>query len=185
MRESDTMACLAGHNATKWPANKLPIVDQDVIISQYSSREKKHLLSAKSKARGEIGTSSINVSVGDLVFLKGYKSKLLAREKYLVVDVGPSMCQLYQVTVPLQRVRCALRWMLSCISLPHKFRSDPQRSWHWPASRDRLWFRLWWIHQSREYGYPCQPTNRQSCSRYSCSYHWHHWHLIGQSTTAA
>ena len=66
---------------------QLPIVDRQLILSQNFSRQQNHTSSAKSKARGHTNQPSAAVSVGDLVFLKGDRDKLKAREKYLVVNI--------------------------------------------------------------------------------------------------
>ena len=66
---------------------QLPIVDRQLILNQNYSRQQNHTPSAKSKARGRTNIPSAVVSVGDLVFLKGDRDKLKAREKYLVVGI--------------------------------------------------------------------------------------------------
>ena len=74
---------------------QLSLVDRDIILKQHESRKENHSPSSKSKARGKTGTPSTTVPIGTLVFLKGDKNKLQAREKYLIVDVGPNMvCRL-------------------------------------------------------------------------------------------
>ena len=62
---------------------QLPIVDRQLILSQNYSRQQNHAPSAKSKARGRTNLPTAAVSVGDLVFLKGDRDKLKARESTL------------------------------------------------------------------------------------------------------
>ena len=78
---------------------QLPIVDRQLILSQNYSRQQNHAPSAKSKARGRTNLPSAVVSVGDLVFLKGDRDKLKAREKYLVVSIREDLsCELRKFT---------------------------------------------------------------------------------------
>ena len=78
---------------------QLPIVDHQLILSQNFSRKLNHLPSAKSKARGRSTPSTAAISVGDLVFLKGDKDKLKARDKYLVTAINENLtCQLRKFT---------------------------------------------------------------------------------------
>ena len=63
---------------------QLPIVDRQLILSQNYSRQQNHAPSAQSKTRGRTNLSSAVVSVGNLLFLKGDRDKLKAREKYPV-----------------------------------------------------------------------------------------------------
>ena len=78
---------------------QLPIVDRQLILSQNYSRQQNHASSSKSKAGGRTNRPSAAVSVGDLVFLKGDRDKLKAREKYLVVCVREDLyCELRKFT---------------------------------------------------------------------------------------
>ena len=78
---------------------QLPIVDRQLVISQNFSRQQSHTPSAKSKARRRTNLPTAAVSVGDLVFLKGDRDKLKAREKYLVVNIHEDLsCELRKFT---------------------------------------------------------------------------------------
>ena len=78
---------------------QLPIVDRQLILSQNYSCQQNHASSAKSKARGCTNLPSASISVGDLVFLKGDKDKLKAREKYLVISIREDLsCELRKFT---------------------------------------------------------------------------------------
>ena len=70
---------------------QLPLFDRELILNQNISRKKNHLPSARSKATGSTDISTAIVSVGDLVFLKGDKDKLKAREKYLVTSIDTNL----------------------------------------------------------------------------------------------
>ena len=74
---------------------QLPIVDRQLIISQNFSRQQNHTPSAKSKARGRTNLPTAAV----LVFLKCDRDKLIAREKYLVVNIREDLsCELRKFT---------------------------------------------------------------------------------------
>ncbi|CAH3041846.1 unnamed protein product [Porites lobata] len=78
---------------------QLPIVDRQIILSQNFSRQQNHMPSAKSKAHGFTKASIPTVLVGDLVFIKGDKDKLKARDKYLVIGIDKDLfCQLRKFT---------------------------------------------------------------------------------------
>ena len=73
---------------------QLPIDDR-LILNQSEARKNNHGPSASSKLFGRRDTPTVPVSVGDLVFLKGDKSKLRARERYLVIEIDSAqMCPL-------------------------------------------------------------------------------------------
>ena len=97
---------------------QLPLVDRELILNQNISRKKNHLPSAKSKATGSTDISTAIVSVGDLVFLKGDKDKLKAREKYLVtsIDTG-KMCHLRKFTSSQFRSKVYVVPMAECYPL--------------------------------------------------------------------
>ena len=94
---------------------QLPIVDRQLILSQHYSRLQNHPSSAKSKARGRTNQPSAAVSVGDLVFLKGDRDKLKAREKYLVVNISEDLsCELRKFTTSQFRSKLYLVPMSEC-----------------------------------------------------------------------
>ena len=94
---------------------QLPIVDRHLILSQNYSRQQNHAPSAKSKARGRTNRPSAAVSVGDLLFLKGDRDKLKAREKYLVVCVREDLyCELRKFTTSQFRSKLYLVPMSEC-----------------------------------------------------------------------
>ena len=94
---------------------QLPIVDRHLILSQNYSRQRNHASSSKSKAGGRTNRPSAAVSVGDLVFLKGDRDKLKAREKYLVVCVREDLyCELRKFTTSQFRSKLYVVPMSEC-----------------------------------------------------------------------
>ena len=98
---------------------QLPIVDRQLILSQNYSRQQNHAPSAKSKARGRTNLPTAAVSVGDLVFLKGDRDKLKAREKYLVVGVREDLsCALRKFSTSQFRSKLYVVPMSECYPVP-------------------------------------------------------------------
>ena len=77
--------------------SQLPFNDETLRSSQSSSRERNHISSAKSKARGK-GPNSPLISTGDLVYLVSERSKNQARDKYLVINIAGEHCTLRKFT---------------------------------------------------------------------------------------
>ena len=73
---------------------QLPIADRDLIIHQYSTRDKNHPHSQKAKAHGKPPRPTAEVKVGTLVFVHTDRSKLHARQRYLVTQVSGNMVKL-------------------------------------------------------------------------------------------
>ena len=120
---------------------QLPIVDRQLILSQHSSRQQNHTPSAKSKARGRTNLPSAVVSVGDLVFLKGDRDKLKAREKYLVVSVREDIsCELRKFTSSHFRSKVYLVPMSECYPVASTVLAQspqgPIRGIHKPSAFD-------------------------------------------------
>ena len=78
--------------------DQLPVDDRQVICCQFQSRKSNHLPSARSKASRHTPALTPDLQVGTLVYLKSDKDKCHAREKYMVVSVADSMCQLRKFT---------------------------------------------------------------------------------------
>ena len=70
----------------------LNLVDKDLASDQLNLRKKNHPLSEKCKVKN--GKPAIKTSVwpGALVFLKRDKSKLHARETYIVIKIEEEFC---------------------------------------------------------------------------------------------
>ena len=120
---------------------QLPIVDRQLILSQNYSRQQNHSPSAKSKARGRTKPPSAVISVGDLVFLKGDRDKLKAREKYLVVNIREDLsCELRKFTSSQFRSKIYLVPMYECYPVaPTVLAQSPQgpiRGLHKPSAFD-------------------------------------------------
>ena len=111
------------------------------ILSQNYSRQPNHTSSAKSKAHGRTNQPSSAVSVGDLVFLKGGRDKLKAREKYLVVNIREDLsCKLRKFTTSQFRSKLYLVPMSECYpAAPTVLAQSPQgpiRGLHKPSPFD-------------------------------------------------
>ena len=120
---------------------QLPIVDRQLILSQNHSRWQNHTASAKSKARGRTNLPSATVSVGDLVFLKGDRDKLKAREKYLVVGVREDLsCELRKFTTSQFQSKLYVVLMSECypvtLTVLAQSPQGPIRGLYKPSSLD-------------------------------------------------
>ena len=120
---------------------QLPTVDRQLILNQNYSRQQNHAPSAKSKARGRTNLPSAVVSVGDLVFLKGDRDKLKAREKYLMVGIREDLsCELRKFTSSQFRSKVYLVPMSECYPVaPTVLAQSPQgpiRGLHKPSPFD-------------------------------------------------
>ena len=72
---------------------KAVLVDDKVLIdNQVQSREANHHHSAKSKARGRPASLIHPISIGSLIYLKSERSKLQARNQYIVSSIGEKSC---------------------------------------------------------------------------------------------
>jgi hypothetical protein len=77
---------------------QLPIHDRDLIQDQHTQRTRNHPHSEASKApRGKL-PSSIQIEVGDLVYLYTDRTKTQARDRYLVVAIEDSWCYIRKFT---------------------------------------------------------------------------------------
>ena len=120
---------------------QLPIVDRQLILSQNYSRQQNRAPSAKSKARGRTNLPTVAVSVDDLVFLKGDRDKLKAREKYLVVGVREDLsCTLRKFSTSQFRSKPYVVPMSECYPVPPTVLAQspqgPIRGLHKPSSFD-------------------------------------------------
>ena len=78
--------------------DQLPFNDREVIEQKYLTRSRNHLPSALSKANGRHACKAADVIVGDLVYLYAERSKLSARDRYLVVSIDGGFCGLRKFT---------------------------------------------------------------------------------------
>ena len=83
-------ACEIWTQKDQMTGKPLPFVDRDVILSQNAARKKNHQPRAKSKASGKLPPPTPPITIGDLIFLKGDKSKTKVCEKYLVIAINNS-----------------------------------------------------------------------------------------------
>ena len=78
---------------------QIPVFDRDIILKQNKSRTENHSHSEKSKLKGEEPfTTTNNISVGDIVYLRSEKSKMKGRDRYLVVATEKPWCHVKKFT---------------------------------------------------------------------------------------
>lgn len=71
---------------------QLPLSDRALILSQHENRIRNHPYSEKSKLKGQKPLSCQELSVGDIVYLVSEKSKLKARDRYLITSIENPWC---------------------------------------------------------------------------------------------
>ena len=121
-------ACELWTQRDQLTGEQLPIVDRQVILNQHRSRLQNHPSSSVSKAGGKPRLPHPTVSVGTLVFLVCDKSKLAAREKYLIVGLTDSnTCQLRKFTSSQFRSKVYTVPISQCFPVsPTMLAQDPQ-----------------------------------------------------------
>jgi len=72
--------------------SQIPLTDLQLIRQQHSSRLSKHPASESSKAPGCSPRAPATVQAGDLVYITSDASKTRARDRYLVVSIDGSWC---------------------------------------------------------------------------------------------
>ncbi len=72
----------------------------DLVLSreQEITRERNHIHSAQSKAKGGLPARDADVTRGDLVFIKSEGSKNKSRDMYIVMDINDRMASLQKLT---------------------------------------------------------------------------------------
>ena len=71
---------------------QIPLQDQDIILRQHAQRLTNHPHSEKSKTPVTKSKLTDRIAVGDLVYLYADRNKTRARDRYLVVEVTGSFC---------------------------------------------------------------------------------------------
>ena len=77
---------------------QLPVDDRQVIIQQYQSRIINHPHSAHSKAPKRISSSSSDLEIGYLVYLRSERDKTKPRCKYMICSIADKHCYLRKFT---------------------------------------------------------------------------------------
>ena len=128
IRRDGLSACELWTQRDQLTGEQLPIVDRQVILNQHRSRLQNHPSSSVSKAGGKPHLPHPTVSVGTLVFLVCDKSKLAAREKYLIVGLTDSnTCQLRKFTSSQFRSKVYTVPISQCFPVsPTMLAQDPQ-----------------------------------------------------------
>ena len=73
---------------------QIPLHDQNLIVQQHEQRIANHRHSEKAKAPVTKNRPAEHITVGDLVSLYSDRNKTRARERYLVVEVTGSFCNI-------------------------------------------------------------------------------------------
>ena len=128
IRRDGLSACELWTQRDQLTGEQLAIVDRQVILNQHRSRLQNHPSSSVSKAGGKPRLPHPTVSVGTLVFLVCDKSKLAAREKYLIVGLTDSnTCQLRKFTSSQFRSKVYSVPISQCFPVsPTMLAQDPQ-----------------------------------------------------------
>ena len=74
--------------------HQIPLHDQSIIVKQHEQRVTNHTHSEKAKAPISSRRPANNITVGDLVYLFSDRNKTRARDRYLVVEVSGSFCNI-------------------------------------------------------------------------------------------
>ena len=82
----------------QFTGQQFPIDDQAIISHQSSARLRNHLPSAISKHHSSRYKAQTGIHVGGLVYLISERSKLQARDKYLVTSISKDSCTLRKFT---------------------------------------------------------------------------------------
>ena len=77
---------------------QLPIKDWQLIVNQHKQREKNHMPSQRSKAPGKVYHPSPEVDVGSLVYVYNDRSKISARQRYIVTNMDGKWITLRKFT---------------------------------------------------------------------------------------
>ena len=78
--------------------HQINVSDKELIDLQHKEREANHLPSAKAKAPLRKPRPKAGIVIGDIVYLYGDRSKLKARERYIVVSVDKGSCMIRKFT---------------------------------------------------------------------------------------
>ena len=74
--------------------HQVPLHDQSIIVKQHEQRVTNHTHSEKAKAPISSRRPANNITIGDLVYVFSDRNKTRARDRYLVVEVFGSFCNI-------------------------------------------------------------------------------------------
>ena len=83
----------------------IPVNDMLLIQSQEKRKQKSHLPSAISKARGKRDSYFIPIRKGSIVYINSDRDKTRRRDRYIVTEVGRDACQVQKFTGTQLRAR--------------------------------------------------------------------------------
>ena len=84
---------------------QLPISDRDIILHQYQTRIKNHPYSEKCKAHGRPPNPTPQIKIGSLVYVYADRSKVNARQRYMVTAIQGENIKLKKFTETLFGVK--------------------------------------------------------------------------------
>ena len=100
--------------------HQIPLHDQSIIVKQHEQRVTNHTHSEKAKAPISRRRPANDITVGDLVYLFSDRNKTRARDRYLVVEVSGSFCNIRK-SVGSQLRRASYRVKTTdCYRVPSK-----------------------------------------------------------------
>ena len=104
---------------------QLPVSDRELIESQHRAREINHRHSERSKSKGVPMPMTCHFEPGDLVYLVADKSKLHARERYLVTSTDEEWCIVKKFNGPRLRntsykVKCSECMLIPSTTIKHQ-----------------------------------------------------------------
>ena len=97
---------------------QLPMKDRELIISQHIARKKNHPASQKSKAAGKPPHPIPKIDVGTLVYLYNDRSKLTARNRYIVIRIEGQWATLRKFTERLLGTKDITAKLNECYKVP-------------------------------------------------------------------
>jgi hypothetical protein len=100
---------------------QLPLSDRALILSQHENRLRNHPYSEKSKIKGHKPLSCQELSVGDIVYLVNEKSKLKARDRYLIISIESPWCYIKKFSGSQLRATSYKIKLSECYRVPSQF----------------------------------------------------------------
>ena len=152
--------------------SQIPVSDKELIARQHAEREANHAPSTKAKAPLRSFREKANIVVGDIVYLYGDKSKLKARERYMVVSINKDSCTVRKFTDSQFRAKTYSVKLDECYLVPSEFnpismsklnryREDDQDSDHNEIETDhstREEYQQGPMSESAQFEIPVQPS---------------------------
>ena len=113
---------------------QLPIVDQQLISDQHTTRTKNHSASSTSKAPFGVHRDELDINPGDIVYLYSDKSKLHGRDRYLVTSVDKPWCNIRKFAGTQFRCNSYRVKINECFKVPNETNPNLQYNQHMPLT---------------------------------------------------